>query len=99
MEDKQYLHLSLCICPEICRTCVFCVCGVMMMRRGNNSGNTVPDQLQVSRTGSQAPENRKRRCRCGKTLLPAIPPFRWASFRFVLIMVEKTAATRRTNKN
>lgn len=35
----------------------------------------------------------------GGALLPAIPPFHWASFRFVLIMVEKNAATRRGQIN
>lgn len=54
--------LSMYICPRGSCMCVFGVCAVMKVRKGNKCGNTEPDQLQASRTGSGASENRKRQC-------------------------------------
>lgn len=85
-----FVPLSLCICPQIS-----CVCVVMKRRLDND---TVPDQVQASMRGSQASENRKQEASVQvteKSLLPAIPLFHWASFRFVSIMLEQNAATRR----
>lgn len=93
-----FVSPSLYISLYISCMCMFYVCVVMKMRQGNDIGNTARPtpglkdrkwSLWKQEAGSVSAVD------CEKALLPAIPPFHWVSFRFVLIMVEKNAATRR----